>query len=166
MAASARISDAVHRYLIALGSNRRHMRHGPPRVVIRAALRSLTDRHIAVIDRSRVIESAPLGPSIRRYANAAAIVETHLEPHGLLRELKKIERDYGRRQRGQRWSARVLDLDIILWSGGTITDTALSIPHREYRKRDFVLRPAQEVAPNWRDPITGLTIRQLAMRSE
>lgn len=146
-------------YLIALGSNRPG-RAGRPRAVLRAALARLPGRVAAV---SPMIDSAPLGPSIRRYANAAALVESALAPPAMLAALKAIERDFGRR-RGRRWGARVLDLDIILWSGGIWRSPGLDIPHRAFRTRAFVLGPAASIAPRWRDPATRLTMTQLAAR--
>ena len=152
------------RYLIALGSNRRHPRHGPPECVLRAALRAIADQGIAVIAAAPIVHSAPLGPSRRRYANGAALVETALAPPDLLGLLKTIERGFGRRGGGQRWTSRVLDLDVVLWSGGAWSDPDLTVPHREFRKRDFVLGPALRIAPDWRDPITALSLRQLHAR--
>ena len=108
--------------------------------------------------------SRPIGPSIRSYANGAAIIETPLDPMDLLDHLKSIERDFGRRSGGQRWRARVLDLDILLWSGGAFADEALCIPHREMRRRAFVLGPLAGIAPDWRDPLTGLSVRHLKAR--
>lgn len=110
---------------------------------------------------SRTFETAPLGPSRRRYANAAALIDTDLAPPALLALLKRVERDFGRR-RGQRWSARVLDLDIILWSGGCFAASGLTIPHPAFRTRAFVLRPLGTIAPAWRDPLTSLTPLQLS----
>ena len=60
-----------YRYLIALGSNQRHLRHGRPEQVLRAALAALELREITVKSASPIIASAPLGPSLRRYANGA-----------------------------------------------------------------------------------------------
>ncbi len=116
-----------------------------------------------VTARSAVIDSAPLGPSSRRYANAAALLSTTLEPDGLLAQLQRMERAFGRR-RGRRWGARVLDLDIVLWSGGIWATRDLAIPHPAFRDRTFVLTPAARIAPAWRDPVTGRTLRQLAHR--
>ena len=111
-----------------------------------------------------VLTTAPIGPSLRRYANSAAVIETDLGPSDLLALLKRLEREFGRSARGQRWSSRVLDLDIVLWSGGPFAESHLTVPHRLFRERDFVLAPAVRIAPEWRDPITGLTIRQLHAR--
>ncbi len=81
----------------------------------------------------------------------------------MLDELKRIEAAFGRR-RGQRWSDRVIDLDIVLWSGGAWSSAGLTVPHPEFRNRDFVLGPLLRVAPDWRDPVTGLSMRHLAAR--
>ena len=152
------------RYLIALGSNVRHPRHGPPRAVLQAALHALDRAGLQVEAASRIVETAPLGPSRRRYANAAAIVRTDLEPEAMLRELQRIEHALGRRRTGQRWGARVLDLDIVLWSGGAFAVHGLTIPHPAFRQRRFVLAPGAQIAGDWRDPIGGLTLRQLFAR--
>ncbi len=86
-------------------------------------------------------------------------------PGALLGELQAIEHRFGRRDRGgQRWRARVLDLDIVLWSGGTWASPDLLIPHPAFRQRDFVLGPAAGIAPEWRDPLSGLSLRQLHAR--
>ena len=111
-----------------------------------------------------VIDSAPLGPSQRRYANGALLLRTALAPIALLRALKRIERAFGRRRGGQRWGARVLDLDIVLWDGGRFASPRLTIPHAAFRTRAFVLAPAMAIAAGWRDPLTGLTVRQLHAR--
>lgn len=158
------MSARPHRYLIALGSNMRVPGIGGPRAVLGAALASLPDFAIEVQEVSRISASAPIGPSIRRYANGAALVESALDPVDLLDTLQRIEHAFGRRRRGGRWRARPLDLDIILWSGGIWASPDLVIPHPLFRERDFVLRPAAQVAPYWRDPISGLTLRQLAAR--
>ncbi|HTM96693.1 MAG TPA: 2-amino-4-hydroxy-6-hydroxymethyldihydropteridine diphosphokinase [Croceibacterium sp.] len=157
-------SETCHRYVIALGSNVRHARHGAPRDVLRAALAELQHEGLAVIDTAPAIATAPLGPSRRRYANSAALVETTLEPNALLALLKRIERRFGRRAGGKRWRARVLDLDVILWSGGMWGAPGLVVPHVSFRERGFVLHPATALAPDWRDPVGGLTLRQLRAR--
>ena len=86
------------------------------------------------------------------------------EVDDLLRLLKQVERDFGRRRGGQRWSARVLDLDLVLWSGGAWSSPGLTVPHIAYRDRDFVLAPALAVAADWRDPVSNLSIRHLKAR--
>ncbi|MCK8458403.1 2-amino-4-hydroxy-6-hydroxymethyldihydropteridine diphosphokinase [Sphingomonas faeni] len=143
-------------YAVALGSNRRG-RHGSPECEIAAALEALGD----IIARSPTIASVPLGPSNRRYANAVALIETAEDPATLLVRLKRIERAFGRRP-GRRWGSRVIDLDIVLWSGGAWFSPGLIVPHAAFRTRGFVLGPLAGLVPKWRDPLTGRTIRQLA----
>jgi 2-amino-4-hydroxy-6-hydroxymethyldihydropteridine diphosphokinase len=145
-------------YVIALGSNRRG-RHGTPNDEVRAALAAIG----GVVMTSPLVPTAPLGPARRRFVNAAALVESEDSPPELLARLKAIETAFGRR-RGQRWTDRVIDLDIILWSGGAWASDGLTVPHPEFRRRDFVLRPLAAIVPDWRDPLTGLTVRQLAAR--
>ena len=132
--------------------------------MLAAALARLAAGEVRVIAAAPVLLTDPVGPSHRRYANSAAIVETRLEPPELLDLCKRIEREFGRRRGGRRWTARVLDLDLILWSGGPYTAPGLIVPHPLFRTRDFVLVPAAAIAPRWRDPITGLTVRQLRFR--
>ena len=152
------------RYVVALGSNQRHHRHGAPARVIAAALAALAQAGVRVVAASPVRASRPLGPSLRTYANAAVLVEAGCAPPDLLAVLKRIEAAFGRQRRGQRWRARVLDLDIVLWAGGHWTSPGLTVPHYAYRGRHFVLGPVCAVAPNWRDPRTGFTARQLEAR--
>lgn len=143
-------------YAIALGSNVRG-RHGAPERTLAAALDAIG----GVIAVSPVVHSKPLGPSKRRYANAAALVASDESPPTLLARLKAVEHGFGRR-RGRTWGARVLDLDIVLWSGGAWTSAGLTVPHIAFRERGFVLHPLAAIAPAWRDPVTGRTVRQLA----
>ena len=154
----------MQRYLIALGSNVRHHRHGRPEAVLAAALTELAQRGITVLRAAPILRSAAVGPSLRCYANGAALIETGLDPQALLAELKSIERAFGRRPGGQRWTSRVLDLDIVLWRGGAWASADLSVPHPLFRARSFVLKPAAAIAPDWRDPLGGLTLRQLEAR--
>jgi 2-amino-4-hydroxy-6-hydroxymethyldihydropteridine diphosphokinase len=159
MHADRHVQVPVSSYAIAIGSNRPHHRHGDPAGVVRAAMHALAE--LGTLEaRSRVFRTAALGPAGRSFANAVAILETDLAPPVLLQRLKQLERRFGRR-RGRRWGARVLDLDIILWSGGIWAESGLTVPHPEFRKRRFVLAPLEQVAPDARDPLTGRTVRQL-----
>lgn len=149
-------------YAIALGSNRRHGTHGSPQKVIRAAAAALTTLG-TVRSVSTVRSTRALGPAGRGFANAVILLSSKLDPPSLLRELKAVERDFGRRA-GRRWGPRILDLDIILWSEGSWAGEGLVVPHPEMRRRRFVLDPLREIAPEWRDPISGLTVRQIQTR--
>lgn len=148
---------ALTSYAIALGSNRRG-RHGPPAATVRAAAGAIGAKIL-----SKVRLTPALGPAGRGFANAVALVESELDPPALLAELKRVEREFGRRG-GRRWGPRVLDLDLVLWSGGPWAADGLIVPHPEFRRRRFVLEPLAEIAPHWRDPITCATVRQLLHR--
>ncbi|MEA3062512.1 MAG: 2-amino-4-hydroxy-6-hydroxymethyldihydropteridine diphosphokinase [Sphingomonadales bacterium] len=148
---------ALTSYAIALGSNRRS-RHGSPAETVRAAAGALGVERL-----SRIRATAAVGPAGRGFANAAGLIESALDPPALLAMLKRIERDFGRRG-GRRWGPRVLDLDIILWSEGSWAGDELIVPHPEFRRRAFVLEPLAELVPDWRDPVTGATVRQLLHR--
>lgn len=150
-------------YAIGLGSNRRHARFGDPRRVLLAALAALESDDIEPVDVSPIITSDPVGPSRRRYANAVALVASPLSPPEMLGRLQAIEAEFGRRT-GQRWSARTLDLDILLWSGGAWSEADLTVPHPAMAQRAFVLGPLRAIAPDWRHPLGARTIRQLAAR--
>lgn len=146
---------AAATYLVALGSNRRSGWGSPERTVL-AALHAVG----GVVAASPLARTAALGPSKRRFANAVALVESGEEPPEMLKRLKRIERDFGRRG-ARRWGARVIDLDLIGWSGGAWAGPGLTVPHPRFRERRFVLAPLAAVAPRWRDPVTGRTPRQL-----
>ncbi len=161
-----RISSLTYLYLIGLGSNQSLPLVGRPHQILDQAIAALEMDDIDVFAQSAVISSAPVGPSRRQYANAAAVLATTLTPPALLQRLQDIEAHFGRTRRGQPWQARTLDLDILLWSEGIWAESQphLSIPHPALRTRNFVLTPAAMIAPDWRDPVTGLTIRQLQTR--
>lgn len=110
-----------------------------------------------VTARSPVIATPAMGAAQRRFANAALVLESELDPPALLAACKRTEREFGRR-RGQRWGDRVLDCDIILWSGGVWRTKVLSIPHPAFAQRRFVLGPACTIAPDWRAGPFGLTL--------
>lgn len=142
-------------YLVGLGSNRR-TRFGSPERTITAALGAIGD----VLAVSPIVRTPPVGPSTRRFANAAALVASDEDPRAILARLKAIELAFGRRP-GRRWGARAIDLDLLLWSEGAWVSPGLVIPHPAYRARRFVLEPLARIAPDWRDPVTGRTVRQL-----
>lgn len=144
-------------YAIALGSNRRS-RYGSPAQTLRAAADA-----IGATSLSTIRSTPALGPAGRGFANAAAILASDLPPPDLLARLKRMEADFGRRA-GRRWGPRVLDLDIILWSAGPWQQPGILVPHPQFRDRRFVLGPLAELVPEWRDPVTGATVRQLLHR--
>ncbi|OSZ67042.1 2-amino-4-hydroxy-6-hydroxymethyldihydropteridine diphosphokinase [Sphingomonas sp. IBVSS1] len=149
--------------LVALGSNRCHGRHGRPAGVLRAALAELSalGRVVAV---SPIIDTAPIGPGSRRYANAVAALDWAGGLPELLAALKAMERGFGRRP-GQRWGDRVLDLDILAAGPAVVGGRRLQVPHPGLAVRRFVLDPLVAVSPRWRHPVHNLSARQLRARA-
>jgi len=155
------VEHATHLYAIAIGSNRRHGGYGRPAAVVEAAIARL-DADFGLFDASPIILNSAIGGAGRDFANAVALVESRHEPPEILRRIKGIERDFGRRP-GKHWAARVLDLDIALWSGGKFRSRGLNIHHYALKTRTFVLQPLAAIAPKWR--IDGaLNARHLAHR--
>jgi 2-amino-4-hydroxy-6-hydroxymethyldihydropteridine diphosphokinase len=76
--------------------------------------------------------------------NAAALLNTALEPHELLRELKRLESDMGR-VTTFRWGPRVIDLDILAYDDLALAEPDLTIPHPRLRERAFALAPLAEI---------------------
>ena len=155
------MADANHLYAIAIGSNRPHGRHGRPPGVVAAAIARL-DEAFGLFDASPILLNPASGGAGRDFANAVALIESPLAPPAMLAEVKAIERAFGRRS-GRRWGARVLDLDLVAWSGGRVRSRTLTIPHPRLAQRAFVLAPLAAIAPDW--PLIGpLTARHLAHR--
>lgn len=111
---------------------------------------------------SSVHQTAPVPPAPpqRHFLNAALTGETLLSPEDLLHALLSIEKARGR-DRPFPGADRTLDLDLILFGAETISEPGLGVPHPRFRERGFVLRPLVEIAPDWLDPVTGLTVAQL-----
>ena len=154
------MAGATQLYAIAIGSNRPHGRHGRPTGVVEAAIARL-DKEFDLFDASPIVINAAQGGAGRDFANSVALIESDLNPPQMLSRLKAIEREFGRR-RGKRWGARVLDLDIALWSGGDYRSQRLNVPHSKLVERSFVLQPLAAIAPGWR--VGGLTVRHLTHR--
>ena len=154
------MSGATQLYAIAIGSNRSHGRFGRPTGVVEAAIAQL-DQEFGLFDASPIVLNAAHGGAGRDFANAVALVESDLKPPEILNRLKTIEREFGRRP-GRRWGPRVLDLDIVLWSGGKFESRRLTVPHPQLAKRSFVLQPLAAIAPAWR--VGASNVRHLAHR--
>lgn len=155
------MDGATHLYAVAIGSNRPHGRFGRPAGVVEGAIARL-DEEFRLFDASPIVLNRAHGGAGRDFANAVALVASDLHPPEMLDRLKQLEREFGRRP-GRRWGPRVLDLDLVLWSGGEFRSRKLTVPHPQLARRDFVLEPLSAIAPGWR--IEGsLTARHLARR--
>ena len=143
---------------IAIGANL-----GDRAATMREAIRRLSATEgVRVVACSSAYDTAPVGPPDQpRYLNAAAAVETTLGARALLGVLLDIERTLGRERSSTRWTARTIDLDIVLF-GECVRETGdLSLPHPRFRERAFVLVPLAEIAADARDPVTGERVESL-----
>ena len=130
---------------IGLGSNL-----ADPRQQVTSALQELSELAATRLhSRSALYRSAPMGPQDQPdYINAVARLETGLAPDALLDALQAIEARHGRERSGERWGARTLDLDLLLYGDRRIDNPRLRVPHPGIADRNFVLYPLAEIAPD------------------
>jgi 2-amino-4-hydroxy-6-hydroxymethyldihydropteridine diphosphokinase len=141
---------------IALGSNL-----GDSRQILHQALSTLhTLPTIELVAQSSVYQTVAIGPPQPDILNACALLNTTLSAQALLHQLLETEQQFGRVRR-DRWGPRTLDLDLIFYGQQIITEPALHIPHPLLRVRAFVLVPLAEIAPHWRDPVSGQSVQTL-----
>ena len=144
--------------LISLGSNL-----GDRKALLDSAVASLSETPaVSLRAVSSYHETAPVGgPSGQgAFLNAAAALETTLDPEILLDRLHSIEQQ-ANRVRTVRWGERTLDLDLLLYGDRVIESPRLSVPHPRMALRRFVLAPLSEVAPDAIHPSLRRTIREL-----
>ncbi len=148
--------------LIAAGSNLPFCKADSQLIVLRAfqALRRVCE----VRSVSSLYESpAWPDPADPAFVNAVASVETALPPEGLLAALHSVEAGFGRK-RTVRNAPRTLDLDLLAYHDERREGPDLTLPHPRIAERVFVLVPMCEIAPDWRDPVSGETARTLLAR--
>ena len=130
---------------IALGSNLNDPLAQAHQAI--AALKQLPNTEVS--DVSPFYRSKPLGPQDQNdYLNAVIKLTTSLTPIALLDELQAIEKSQGRVRKDNRWGARTLDLDILLYDNLMIDNERLTIPHYHMKNREFVLYPLFDISPD------------------
>lgn len=154
--------------IISLGSNVVGP-WGTPCETLRRAMDEISRYGVRLIHGSMLYRTSPYG-GIRQdaFLNAAALIETQIPAHPLIRLFKQIEAQAGRTH-GPRWGPRPLDIDIIDYKRTIcswkmrepILGKRVILPHAEAHKRAFVLRPLLDIAPLWHHPVYGLTPKQM-----
>ncbi|MCS6781825.1 MAG: 2-amino-4-hydroxy-6-hydroxymethyldihydropteridine diphosphokinase [Gloeomargarita sp. SKYBB_i_bin120] len=148
-------TNLVTPVVIAFGSNL-----GNSLVTLQRALAHLANTEgLRLIRRSHWYRTPPLGPPQPDYLNGCALFHTYHPPEKLLHILLATEQHFGRTRTGK-WQPRTLDLDLIFYGQHIIHTPTLTVPHPEYHRRAFVLVPLAEIAPEWRDPRSDVTVRE------
>lgn len=141
---------------IALGGN-----IGDSYRILEAAMETLaTTPGIKLQAKSSWYRTKAVGPPQPDYLNGCAILQVQMPPLLLLETLLATEQKFGR-VRQERWGARSLDLDLLLYDDLIMDTPQLQIPHPRMRERAFVLIPLAEIAPNWVEPTSGRVIQDL-----
>jgi len=145
---------------VAFGSNL-----GDRRGQIAAAARQIAT-FLSSFRLSSIVETIPIGAGLEDdplYLNAVGVGQSELSPRALFEHLRAIEDGTGR-TRPYAGAPRTLDLDLILCGEAVVQERDLQVPHPRFRERRFVLEPLAELAPDLRDPVTWLTVRELLAR--
>ncbi len=145
---------------LSLGSNL-----GDRKTNLKSALGKLPEKEILLLDESSIYETEPVEvPEQPEFLNLVCRVQTELEPEDLLRACQEIESELGR-IRQEIKGARNIDIDILFYGQQIVQRPSLKIPHPAWCKRNFVLIPLAEIAPDFRDPVTAKTVAQLRRES-
>ena len=141
-----------------------HPDYGDPVNTLGEAVRRLR-QVLTVVRQSSWYRSAPVPASDQPwFVNAVLAVETQMPEGELLQMLHETERAFGRVRR-RKWEARIIDLDLLAYHNRVTENTdQLSgpvLPHPHMQERAFVLAPIEEIAPEWRHPVSGLRASQL-----
>ncbi|MEZ6137217.1 MAG: 2-amino-4-hydroxy-6-hydroxymethyldihydropteridine diphosphokinase [Pirellulaceae bacterium] len=151
------------RCLISFGAN-----VGSPSETIGRAAAMLRERlasNLSAYRMSRSFHTPPVGGPAGQppFVNAVVAVTTDRSPWEVWHAVREVELQLGR-ERIRRWEARRIDLDILLYDQLRIWTPQLKIPHPRMCMRRFILEPAMDVAADWTDPVSGLTIETLTRR--
>ncbi|MGB6301859.1 MAG: 2-amino-4-hydroxy-6-hydroxymethyldihydropteridine diphosphokinase [Rivularia sp. (in: cyanobacteria)] len=146
----------MHDSVIALGSN-----IGDSLTILDAAVKTLHKvPGITYKIKSSWYRTKAVGPPQPDYINGCVAISVDLDPLKLLEILLEIENQFGR-ERKERWGARTLDLDLLLYDDFIVHTPTLEIPHPRMSQRAFVLVPLAEIAPDWVEPVSKRPIKEL-----
>ena len=107
---------------------------------------------------SSLYESESWGFESELFLNQVIIIETPLSPFEVLVHTQQIESQLGRVRNREGYEPRTIDIDLLYYGSQVINSSGLTIPHPRIAKRKFVLVPLAEIAPNLKDPVTGMTV--------
>lgn len=134
-------------------------------MISKAASALATHSGIQVKQIAPIAETEPIGgPPQGLYLNTVIEIETTIEPEPLLDCLQEIERSLGRLRDQARWSARPMDLDLLLYDDRVLTTHRLIIPHPSIHLRRFVMEPLAQLAADLPHPVLKDSIATLLER--
>jgi 2-amino-4-hydroxy-6-hydroxymethyldihydropteridine diphosphokinase len=139
---------------ISIGSNIDKDKH------ILASLQAL-EEHFGTLTISSIYESEPVGFTGDTFYNLVVGFNSELAVKEVAKQLRQIELDNGRTRDSQKFSARTLDLDLILYDDLILNDGRLQIPRDEIERYAFVLEPLAEIAPTLKHPVSHLSYAEL-----
>lgn len=141
---------------LSLGSN-----VGDCKANLKRALYELEENGIRVLRKSSFYKTEPVDLRDQPdFLNLVCEVETPLEPEELLERCLAIEKEMGRARTGAK-GPRNIDIDLLFYGQTQIRTEHLTLPHPALYRRNFVLTPLEEIAPEFRDPVTGKPIKHL-----
>lgn len=146
---SVEITRKWNEVYISLGSNMGNKKENLERAIKEIA--NIKDTFI--IKESKIIETEPFGYKEQDdFLNSCIGIKTLLTPREILKELLSIEKKMGR-ERKIKWGPRIIDLDIIFYGKEVIEEDDLIVPHPYMEYREFVLKPLEEIIPNFVHPL-------------
>lgn len=147
--------------LVSLGANL-----GNTLETMRSASRLIRDAfENSRIELSPIFKTPPVGgPSGQGdFLNSVVRIDHALSVWEVWERIKRIENELGR-QRFRRWESRRIDIDLLMHDQDRVWTPHLKVPHPRMSMRTFVIHPACEIAPDWIDPVSGVSIRELSNR--
>lgn len=151
--------NELHIVYLSIGSNL-----GNRLSNIEKSFKLITEKIGEIVISAPIYENPPIGFETNDlFLNTCIGIKTTLSPFEILYKTQEIEVELGRTNKNttQSYSSRIIDLDIIFYDNLTIENENLTIPHKQFRKRKFVLTPLNNICPNYIDPISKLSVNHL-----
>ena len=122
---------------------------------------------LQLLNVSSLYESDPWGHQKQpNFFNCVCVIDCVMNPYDLLKEIKQIEHNIGRKKNVYKWGPRVIDIDILLYDKQILKSPSLTIPHKHMLKRSFVINPLVELVSDLVHPVTKIEIKDLVFSED